>query len=737
MTDSRLRWLSREPTRPHEGGSAVPGSALPAWMEQLCELTMRVSPDLLPWQDIADLLRRAFTADLLRLFRYRPEGEFRLLAQSDDGIEKPSPVRIAPAGFARLPAGTLVTGSLSTAVPESVVSREEQEELRRVAIHDVLVAPLSVGGRIVGRLDIGRRRAVPFSPAERAQALVVSCLLGALIADSARVEEVSAAGRALSLLRDALGGVATLRDATARLLESLRQRCRCETVTLVRWTPDERAELVVAAGEPSRLPDPVAFATVRVATLLRSVLEEGRVQWLTDTAVGELFFPSSVSAVLAVPLPTGVEAPRGLVLAAWGAGLDAEGRRDAQELLGELAPLLALLLASIDQEERLEAAQRTAGWFRALAEETLAECDPQSLVGAVWRHLAERTPVVAVALVLRWDTRLAWCWAIDGKAFPVQWTDAHTWTWLDLAASRGLRSAELERAPWRAVLPADLAVAAGVVVPFPAGDGALIALFERDPIGREPEEVLRRVAALLGVHARAVGHRLQEVVSRERRERALLDALALQERERRQLVETVHDVVLQGLASGLYRLELTVRKVEHQPIEQTVLDIEQIRDALAEQIAILRDEVFRLRPASLDHLGLVAALRDYALQLERAKGIQIEFLSELATRPEPTVEERLYRIVQVLIEQARLPSGISRLAIRLRQRRDGTILLVLADDGRWEGPEHWERQSGVALVHEWVRLSGGTLQATGLPDRGTTVAISVPRGEARTGSRGD
>jgi hypothetical protein len=79
-----------------------------------------------------------------------------------------------------------------------------------------------------------------------------------------------------------------------------------------------------------------------------------------------------------------------------------------------------------------------------------------------------------------------------------------------------------------------------------------------------------------------------------------------------------------------------------------------------------------------------------------------------------------------LVERTRLPLSVRKLVIGLRQRTDGTIVLVVADDVHWAGRAAWEELPGAALASEWIRLLGSALHVAGLPDGGTAISCTVP-----------
>ncbi|MFN3336082.1 MAG: hypothetical protein ACK42I_01100, partial [Thermomicrobium sp.] len=560
MSDRRLRWLSREKVIPREGAVRGPDIALSPWFEHLVDLVVRIPVESLAWSEVAGLVRQALTADLVRLWGYHPEEGLRLLAQSGETTEFPKEVtRSAPVGFASLPPRTLVTGPLAGTSWEAVLSQVDQTEFRRDKIAQVLVLPLHSGGRVVGRLDVGRRSALVFTELDRTRAVLLAGMLGVLIGQLVSRSEPSVSERAALLLRDALAAATSAREATVRLLEAVRWRSRAETMLLVRWTREERAELVASVGAPGVQPDPAAFASVRVAMILRGVFLQGRAQeWREGTTIG-LLFPTGISSVLAVPLPEHVETTRGLVLAAWRES-DAEGEEEARALLAALGADFMSLLVLVNGEEHLSGARAHAQWFGEVAGALVKESEPGVVARAVWYLLAGRFAVSAVGLVLRRGTELAWLWVTHGRPHLLRREAAEESPLAaDLTAGRVTRLDAEQWERWRAVLPQDLRTVSGFVAPFPNGEGAVVVFSER-ALEPEIEGWLERLAATIGAHAQALSQRVDDSVARERRERALMDTLATEEQERRELVEAIHDRVLQGLASSLYRIEFTLRR---------------------------------------------------------------------------------------------------------------------------------------------------------------------------------
>ncbi len=579
---------------------------------------------------------------------------------------------------------------------------------------------------MVGRLDVARTRPEPFSAEERARAIVLAALLGSLVGRVVGAGEPLPADQAAELVRQALAFPGSAREVLARISETLRWRVRASAVLLLRWLPEEGVELLAASASSELMPDPTALTSARVLLLVRNVLEHGRPQRWRAGSGSELIFPVVMAETLAFPLPVTGTAARGVLVLAW-RDRDEGGEERAQVLVPELAPSLLTLVGFVEREERAIADQAGIERRELLLDALLRASGPTVVAEAFWRRAQSVPGVIATGIVLERDERFVWFWVVQGEPRVLVETDRERSPAQLAFPQRPVAVFGPERwATWRPVVPLSLERAWVVTAPLGTVRGSLVIVIQEEQATAKAERLVTDLVSLLEAGAAGLVTRLDRDLAEMRRQRALGDALVQHAEEWRTLVDAIHTTILQGLASSLYRIELTARRVDHQPVEQTLLELEQVRDLLAGHIAALRDTIFRQRPASLEHLGLAAALRDYAVQLQRAHGLEVEFLGELWQRPERHVEESLFGLVRLLVERTRLPLGVRKLVIRLRQRTDGTIVLVIADDARWTGRAAWDELPGAALASEWIRLLGGTLHVAGLPDGGTAIACTVP-----------
>jgi signal transduction histidine kinase len=138
-----------------------------------------------------------------------------------------------------------------------------------------------------------------------------------------------------------------------------------------------------------------------------------------------------------------------------------------------------------------------------------------------------------------------------------------------------------------------------------------------------------------------------------------------------------------------------------------------------------------LRPASLHHLGLEAALRQYS-QLAGSKfGLKVHFKARGMTgeRFSTEVETALYRVVQEALANVAHHARATRADVLL-QRRGDRVVVTIEDDGvgfeqnkaRKRGGDHL----GLVGLEERAAALGGTLTVESAPGAGTTIVVEVP-----------
>jgi signal transduction histidine kinase len=270
------------------------------------------------------------------------------------------------------------------------------------------------------------------------------------------------------------------------------------------------------------------------------------------------------------------------------------------------------------------------------------------------------------------------------------------------------------------------------------GSLALSSVKDEEPLG--PDD-LRMLTAFAQQFATAIDNiRLYELV--QDREAQLEDLVAklvhAQEDERKRIARELHDDTgqkLSALGMGLAALGAALASGDPSRAAGVLRNLREMND---QAISELRNIMADLRPAQLDDLGLVPALKWYIGQYQARNPLpQVQLTVERAPgRLPPEHETVLFRAAQEALTNARRHAEAKRVTLRLSQK-DDLVELEIQDDGIGFDPKQPPRHepgSGLGLpgMRERVSLVYGTLQVESAPGQGTCIRVTLPlarRGE--------
>ena len=200
------------------------------------------------------------------------------------------------------------------------------------------------------------------------------------------------------------------------------------------------------------------------------------------------------------------------------------------------------------------------------------------------------------------------------------------------------------------------------------------------------------------------------------------------ESERQRIGRELHDNTSQIIAAALLSLGLLERQL---PADATAA-----RDALATarnlvqcSLDQLRAVIYDMRPAMLDDLGLVAALRWYVKARVEPSNVRVMMrLEETAgrPRPQPTVEIALYRVAQEALANAVRHAQAGQIELGL-VLKPGYAALTVFDDGKgFDLDEVRGRGLGLLSMRERVTQLGGQLNVVSERGLGTRVYAVIP-----------
>lgn len=202
--------------------------------------------------------------------------------------------------------------------------------------------------------------------------------------------------------------------------------------------------------------------------------------------------------------------------------------------------------------------------------------------------------------------------------------------------------------------------------------------------------------------------------------------LAAQEEERKRVARELHDDVNQKLAA----LAITLSKMK-KGLDPSKVVHDQVAE-LQRRTTELTDDVrrlsHRLHPATMEHVGLVTALKSYCAQFSSTAGIPVQTnLPDDLEPVSPDVALCLYRITQESLQNITKHSGAREACVTLT-KKDGHLRLFVSDAGVGFDVQREDTKGGLGLVsmEERVRLVGGTLVLKSRPGTGTELEARVP-----------
>jgi signal transduction histidine kinase len=229
--------------------------------------------------------------------------------------------------------------------------------------------------------------------------------------------------------------------------------------------------------------------------------------------------------------------------------------------------------------------------------------------------------------------------------------------------------------------------------------------------------------------------RLLEAERREAQRGELLRrVVAAQEAERQRVARELHDATGQSLTAlglGLRGVATSLQGAAPTPPAAAV-KLRQLETLVAGSLDELRGLIADLRPSHLDDLGLAAALRWYAKEIQQRHGlpVHVEIIGE-PRQPSGPVRTALFRMTQEALTNVLKHSGASQAWVQLTFAPDGLCLQV-DDNGRGLGPGASNGQAngrpawGLLGMRERAELLGGHFEIGARPGQGTRVTITVP-----------
>ena len=201
--------------------------------------------------------------------------------------------------------------------------------------------------------------------------------------------------------------------------------------------------------------------------------------------------------------------------------------------------------------------------------------------------------------------------------------------------------------------------------------------------------------------------------------------LRAQEEERKRISRELHDETGQGLMVVHLYLGMLSSSLTSRPAKAKV---KETLDVVDRTIEGLRRIIGYLSPLLLQELGLFAAVRKEAKDLEKNTGVKMRVaISDEVGRLGEDTETAIYRIVQEALHNIAKHAHANSACIAMN-REGPSIRLSVEDDGVGIFPRSNFRGNsfGLAGIKERVGMLGGEVKVISLKGKGTRIEVTVP-----------
>ena len=255
-----------------------------------------------------------------------------------------------------------------------------------------------------------------------------------------------------------------------------------------------------------------------------------------------------------------------------------------------------------------------------------------------------------------------------------------------------------------------------------------------------PDDWIPRLRLLAEAFASAL-ERLQTARAALESQEAIRDLagrlMTAQEEERRSIARDLHDDVNQELAAQSIALSTLGGRLPVEATSELREEVARLQSRTVDLARTIRHLSHSLHPGTLEHAGLVAALRSYCRSFEREHGLSVTFRADGQLPAVPAdLSLCLYRVTQEGLGNVARHAEARQARVTVSREGD-TIVLTIVDDGRGFDLAEARRRHGLGLISldERVRLVGGRLTIDSQSQRGTELRIVVPLSEARDAPR--
>lgn len=200
-----------------------------------------------------------------------------------------------------------------------------------------------------------------------------------------------------------------------------------------------------------------------------------------------------------------------------------------------------------------------------------------------------------------------------------------------------------------------------------------------------------------------------------------------EDRERKRVSQDLHDSVGQSLYSILVTSKLLNEMAKEDKLKNHIQNIEKMVSAAMEEV---KNIALKLRPSTLDDLGLIPAIRSLIEKFQKSFGFEVDLqvCSHVKKRYSDTIEMYLYRICQEAFNNIAKYANAKKVYLSICDYED-KLEMVIRDEGNgFNVKEVNKERKGMGLIgmHERASLLNGEFTIESEVGKGTTIQVKIP-----------
>ncbi|MFP3122590.1 GAF domain-containing sensor histidine kinase [Ectobacillus funiculus] len=234
-------------------------------------------------------------------------------------------------------------------------------------------------------------------------------------------------------------------------------------------------------------------------------------------------------------------------------------------------------------------------------------------------------------------------------------------------------------------------------------------------------KVLNHLVKQIGIAAHSVLINTELQKSREK-------LVSTREEERRRLRRDLHDGVGPSLAAQTIKVGVAKQLLYNNPKAAEEL-LSSLEDDLGKTLTDIRHLIYDLRPPSLDDLGLLGAVKEFAAQIKRPhtgdKAFDIKIYTNRSDLTlSAAIEVAAFRIIQEALTNVIRHSKATSCMVEFQADEKG-LAIVIGDNGKGMARD-FKRGVGLSSMKERAEEVGGFCSIQSTENQGTRVEVYLP-----------